>query len=820
MLSSRARVRVARAPSAAQISAMPTLLEPPKPRKPAKGLYRKWTWRRQIVMSTTRLFVLAVLVGAFWGAWYLANKGFGRQWRYTVVEELRKRGVDASVRRLTLDPFRGLVAQDLRIYDSRDRQRPLAVISEVSLDINYAAIFHRQPFLNALDIRDAEVTFPTLPGDPNAPKAQLKQFRAHVYFPPDQIYIRQAEGIFCGIRISATGRLIHPSSYKAGPKMSDAELRQRLELFQRIVTELGRFNFAGGPPNLQVKFAADLADLGTTRVEATLQGERIQRGAYEIRNLTAAGEWVDRKLDLRQLEWTDGSGAFSARAAVDTARKVGDFRAHSSVNAKQLLEAFGFEKLVADLTFRSPPDIEISGSADFAESTPKLSVIGRAAVADFTYRTIPLLALSTDFSWDGDRTMLRDVRVRHATGEIVADLLDAPGDFRLNVESSVDPSAVRPLVDRGLRKFLGEWQWPRPPAVRMSLRGPARDPHTWTGEGSIATQRARFRGVWMNRATADVRFGDSAITFNDLHVTRDEGTGTAGAFTYDFGKHEIRLTNVKTHLRPSDVIYWIDPDFADELAPYRFRGIPNLTANGVVHIKRGKTTRLEIGVDAPGGMEYELLGKTLPLERVQGRLLFTPERLQIINADAGLFGGGVKFGADISLARGPSAYSASVSADAVDFPTLTKLYFDFDTARGQLSGTYGFKMRGADARTMEGTGKLRVENGAVFTIPVFGPLSSLMSSIIPGAGHSVQREASATFTVRDGVINTKDFKVSGRSFGLRGHGDLHFLDNRLDFNIRVAPKKGPGVVLTPVYEFFEYKGDGPLSKPNWHPKRF
>ena len=799
---------------------MPTLLEPPKPRKPAKGLYRKWTWRRQIVMSTTRLVVLATLVGFFWGAWYLANKGFGRQFRYKVVEELHKRGVDASVRRLTLDPFRGLVAQDLRIYDSRDRQRPLAVISEVSLDLNYAAIFHRQPILNALDIRDADVTFPNLVGDPNAPKAQLKQFRAHVYFPPDQIYISQAEGIFCGIRISATGQLIRPSTYKPGAKMSDAQLRQRLELVQRVVTELGRFNFAGGPPELQVKFAGDLADLSTTRVEAALSGERIQRGGYEIKTLGVAGEWVDRRLDLRQIEWTDAGGAFSARASWDSAMKTADFRAQSSVNAKQLLDAFGFGKLVADLTLASPPQLEASGSANFSESSPKLSVIGRAAVDNFTFRTVPLVGLSTDFSWDGQRTMLRDVRVRHATGEVVADLLDAPGDFRLNVESSINPSAIRPLLDAGLRKFFGEWEWPRPPALRMAIRGPARDPRTWTGDGSIATQRARFRGVWLNRATADVGFAESAITFSDLNVTRDEGVGTAGTFTYDFGKHEIRLADVKTHLRPSDVIYWIEPKFAKVLTPYKFRGIPNITVNGVVQFKGGKNTRLDIGIDAPDGMDYEFLGKTLGFDRVNGHLLFTDDRLQVLNAEGPLLDGAVKLAADISLAKGDSRYSASVAAEKVDLPKLTKLYFDFDTARGDLFGTFDFKANGSDARSIEGAGKLRVVNGTVFSIPVFGPLSTLMSSIIPGSGHSVQREASASFTVRDGVINTKDFKVSGRSFGLRGDGDLHFLDNRLDFNVRVDPKRGPGVLLTPLYEFFEYKGDGPLSKPNWHPKRF
>ena len=173
---------------------------PPKPRKVSGSFYRRWTWRQRLAASGLRLSVLALLALFVWGSWYLANKGFGRQWRTKVVEELQKRGIDASVRRLTLDPFRGLVAQDVRIYDSKDRDKPLAVISEVALDINYAALLHRQPFLNAIDVRNADLTFPNPSADPNAPKAQLKQFRAHVYFPPEQIFISQADGIFCGIQ--------------------------------------------------------------------------------------------------------------------------------------------------------------------------------------------------------------------------------------------------------------------------------------------------------------------------------------------------------------------------------------------------------------------------------------------------------------------------------------------------------------------------------------------------------------------------------------------------------------------------------------------
>ena len=107
----------------------------------------------------------------------------------------------------------------------------------------------------------------------------------------------------------------------------------------------------------------------------------------------------------------------------------------------------------------------------------------------------------------------------------------------------------------------------------------------------------------------------------------------------------------------------------------------------------------------------------------------------------------------------------------------------------------------------------------IFAIPVFGPLSELLSAIIPGAGYSLARQAKSNFTIKDGIIHTDDFKVSGKLFGMIGHGDIHFIEDKLDFDIRIQAG-GAGVVLTPVYKLFEYKGEGPIAKPNWHPKRF
>lgn len=215
---------------------MPSLLEPPQVRPPLRR--RKATWGHRIAVSLVRLMILGVVLGIGGGGYYMAKRGFGRQWRYRVVEELRKHGVEANIGRLTLDPFRGLVAKNVRIFDYKNRENILALISEVSLDINYAALIHHEPFLNALDVRDAQIILPFKTADEKGERAMLTNLRAHVYFPPEQIYVSQAEGIFCGIRISATGQLIKRENYQPSPALSAEEWQRRLLVAQRVVNEL------------------------------------------------------------------------------------------------------------------------------------------------------------------------------------------------------------------------------------------------------------------------------------------------------------------------------------------------------------------------------------------------------------------------------------------------------------------------------------------------------------------------------------------------------------------------------------------------------
>ncbi|HEY4283081.1 MAG TPA: AsmA-like C-terminal region-containing protein, partial [Chthoniobacterales bacterium] len=202
------------------------------------------------------------------------------------------------------------------------------------------------------------------------------------------------------------------------------------------------------------------------------------------------------------------------------------------------------------------------------------------------------------------------------------------------------------------------------------------------------------------------------------------------------------------------------------------------------------------------------------------KLVFTTDRLQIVDLKGGIFSGTTVGSADISLGRGDTRYRAKIAVSELDFPRLTDLYFNYKTTQGRLNGSYDFTGVGSDSRKMRGTGKLEVTQGNVFAIPVFGPLSDILNAILPGSGYSIARTATSSFTIKDGVFHTDDLEATGKLFSMLGHGDIYFIDDKLDFTVRMDMHGAAGLLLTPMYKLFEYGGTGSAKHPDWRPKRF
>jgi hypothetical protein len=178
----------------------------------------------------------------------------------------------------------------------------------------------------------------------------------------------------------------------------------------------------------------------------------------------------------------------------------------------------------------------------------------------------------------------------------------------------------------------------------------------------------------------------------------------------------------------------------------------------------------------------------------------------------------MKGDADISLLKARPGHAARLEFGAIDFTKLTSLYFDYDESEGKLNGSFDFTGAGEDGRAMRGQGQLTVENGRVFAIPFLGPFSEILNKLVPGMGYQKAQQASASFAVADGTIRTKDFVIEGRGFSMIGDGTIGFLDDRMDFDMRLNARGLPGVLLFPVSKLLEYETRGKFSKPNWRAK--
>ncbi|MFM8982877.1 MAG: hypothetical protein ACKOLA_08215, partial [Spartobacteria bacterium] len=325
------------------------------------------------------------------------------------------------------------------------------------------------------------------------------------------------------------------------------------------------------------------------------------------------------------------------------------------------------------------------------------------------------------------------------------------------------------------------------------------------------------RGSWIDSGVADVVIANECVTYQNLVITTGNGRGT-GAFDYDVGRKEVRLKVVVSTLVPVDVMMWIDPRIAETIRPYRFRSAPKLKVQGKVHMKDPLKNDLAINISAPGGMNYDLLGKTLPISSTYGTVDVIGNKLDVNIKSAELFGGNVGVKAKVSLDPANRVFSTNATLDRVNFAKLTSLYFNYDDSKGVISGQYGFEATMGDEENMVGNGKLRIEDGKVFAIPVFGPFSAILGSIIPGVVYNTARLATADFMVANKKINTKNIDIAGTGFSMLGYGDIYFLNGGLDMSMRINAQGLPGLVFFPVSKLLEYHSDGTISDPHWRPK--
>lgn len=735
-----------------------------------------------------------------------------------VVAEARKEGLDLSFSRMRLSVLQGLVLDEVRLsLESLPPENEVAV-DRATIAVDWRRLLRGEFHISGLELHGAQVYLPLSSADGVTRSLRVTKARARLVLADGVVSIPLARFNLQGIEVTASGQIIldgTPSTEQT-PSNLPPEAARAIEWLESV-------DFGRTPPSLTLEFSSG-GTAGRWQVPvARFDAPRATLGAISLRDLRLEASFLQGIFSIRKLSVRDEKGGtFEAAGTWEAATGAAQAECQSSLDPTGWLEEFapGIER--GQFVFAEAPVIRASMEApETAEGTQRQwQVLGAVESGSFAYGGVTFHDLQSGFFWrEGGDFYADKISIRTPSGPIEASLMIRPDDVRLRLDCHADPLPLVALLGAKAKESVDkmELQFVDAPVIRLQAFGDKFDPGALKATGRVELGRSSIHGSDMDGATADIAFENLALSFTNMRVKRPEGEGT-GSFVYDFGKRQVRLQDIRSTMMPYNVLQWADPKVARETEPYRLKGPPEVSVSGVIGLEDKSLTDLTARFNAPQGLQYDLLERTLSFDKAEGTLRFKGRQILVDIPSARLFGGNVRLEAVITTGQPGVRQKMTVDLERVDFETLTRLYFDYEDSKGLVSGRYDFTFIPGKPEEMLGGGNLLVEDGNVFAIPVLGPLTFLLDSVIPGAGYQTSRRGTCDFRVANGEIRTDNLDVQGKGFVMIGQGSLFFIEDRMDFGVRVNAQGVPGILLYPVSKLFEYVSDGKMTEPEWRPR--
>jgi hypothetical protein len=773
---------------------------------------------RRVFRFTTRLLAVCLLLGVPAMLAYLQFVGFDAEWRAKVAQALGGPNFSVEIGRLTFRPFEGIVAENVTLRKRDESHRQLAQLDRLAVSPNLAELLRGRVSIDWLGLENARVEIP-FADDGELPDAiELTDIQAEILSANGEVTISRAECQFEGTHVTLRGHLTMPGGGGPSRPSTPEKVASRAVAIRSALTVLRRMKFLEPKPELEVTVSGDLSNPASIAANAvTLRTGGVRYEDLSFARVNLAATYADHAVTLSSLRASGTSGRLQAAGAWNFLTSAGHVDMTGALRLAPVLFLAGRADLAKQATFDEPPAIEAAITATPGEHGPSISIVGQTSTGGFNLKGIHGRGFSTRFAWRDGRLYLQDAVVKSRTGTVRANVLTGPGELKLSLDSDADPTEFLALFGPKEQEIIKLLEFKDPPKIRITLTGTRPSLDAMTGSGHITLGRSAMRDSWVDSGESDVIVKDRAIIYRNLTIKKGALRAT-GSFTYDFGQHEVRLDGIRTNINPPDILMWVDPRIAATVAVYRFRAPPDVRADGIAHMVDPSKNDLRIEVDAPGGLAYTLLNRDLLFDNVQATVLLKGQEVIANVRRAGLYGGTASVKANVSVAPDDPSFSADVAVDHIDFPSLTKLYFGYSKSDGEMSGTYAFNASLRDPSQMRGQGSIRVEDGHVMSIPLFGPLSVIISTIIPGAGHENARLATADFTIAKQLITTKNLDIQGSGFELFGDGTVGFPGGEMGMTVRINARGIPGLVLFPVSKLLEYVSVGTVSDPQWRPK--
>jgi hypothetical protein len=789
------------------------------------------------------LLVFAAVLSAAGGLWWANRTGLPDSWRSKIEQGLAAKGVHADIGKLRYWPLQGIEADEVRVYADETRQRVIARANEVIVGVDRTKLARGEVRVERLELQGGSLTLPVDPEDPNSKVLEVKNASGRVLMPRGRrLEIMNARGDVSGIRLEFEALLM---GYRQRLSVKDMDNEQaqlyRRMLLSRVIGMLEPWSFdAEKPPVIRIRVEGDLDDPRSVRADLSLKSERMEHGGIVLSRVEAAGEMRGRLLVLESLKVEDGGGTLKGRMEYDLATRSGRFDAKSNLELPSLLKEINAAGVLEKVSFQSRPELDANGTFEWPEnSPPTFHIIGHLAANDVRFAKHSASRVESDISWDGKRLYLDNITATRPDGKLEARLMLDPEQVRYEASTNLRASVWTGLFEgHVLGSVFSDFKENKNPTVSGHVEGrfSRHDKRDWSTVGEVRATNMSYKGtpfLWaqtkmtLNHDFLDFHDGSVEFDYSDYAMRKAHGgpmsgRASAGSVRWESGPGTLVFEDIEGTIWPAPVLRMFLPKVADHLEQYRFHRTPKLSASGVIGLfDRGEAkTDFRVKGTTPGNVSYKFADTDLLLTDLGTSVRVLPGHTEVNDLSFNVYDGLVRGKFDVRYADHEDLVKGELDWTRLSLPTISKDLGFEKKAKGFVTGRMDIEQRGKGTAGLSGEGLVALEEGELFSVPIFGPLSPVLSAVLASkkAGFQEAKDAFCTFHVKEGVLKTTDFQTSTPSLVFTGDAVADLNRKTLDMTIRMNARGLLGVItlpLKPFYGLFQFRGTGPLREPKW-----
>lgn len=768
--------------------------------------------------------------------WWANHTGLPPAWRAAIEREIGRHGAHVRIGALSYLPLRGLAATDVRVFADPACTREISRLERVLVDFDKTRLARGTVQITKLVLKNARLVLPVSPDDPDSELLEVANATGTLLMPGGRrLEIRDASGMIEGIEVELNARLVGYQQ-SGGGEDSGGDIGHRRELLSQIIKELNQWRFdEDQPPKIRIQLEGDANRTGSLSSKIDLVARGVEKNGHMLDELRCEAELAGDLLTVTKLRARDGRGELAASIDYDISDRHGRFDGRSALDILPLVKAWtGFEASRGTLVGGSQK-IEAEGEFRFEpDKPPSVHVTGRVELGSVVARGVSFDRVGASFAWRDNELFLRDVRLARPDGTATGKAMIQWPLVRLALDSDIPAAVYQPLfAGQPLEKVIADFAERKGAALKVSLEGgfDATDRHSWAYTGSGTLKNMNYKGVPLNAAECrfslshrELDFFDGTIVFNyqkyglrEVYGGPAEGTAKVGRIRYNAGDKTVDVENVAGGVWAAPLVRLFAPQIADSLEVYRFHRPPDLKGSGVVDVTRQGRTELDVSFSSPAPADYKFLGENLTLANPTGSVAIRGPRVQVNGLECETMGGPVRARFDV---RGDGRLDGELSWTRLEIPALCATYGFSMKGGGDFTGRIEFTINDGRIETMDGQGLFALEKTELFSVPVFGPLSPLVSGVLNDrrAGFERAKSAFCNFTIEDGILRSNDFHTATTSLTFAGDGQVDLRDRTLDMTMRMNARGLLGLItlpLRPFYGMFQFRGTGPLKNPKW-----